>query len=150
MTTVNFHILFTTVLVLAVAAAAPATAQTYYKWIDDIGTVHYTARPPADRDYERVDVSAPPPSNSQALPQADAEPAETAEDVQMPRRAAPDPEVVRARCRQARENLFWLESKQRIRVEEDDGSQRFVDADERERLIDEARTTIEEWCTEDG
>lgn len=146
----NFRILFPIVLVLAAAAAAPATAQTYYKWTDDNGTVHFTAQPPADRDYETIDASTRLLGNADAVPDAGTEPAETAADVQMPRRAPPDPEVVRARCEQARENLFWLESKQRIRVEEDDGSQRFVDADERERLIDEARTAVEEWCTEDG
>lgn len=138
------------VFLCALLAAAPAAAKTYYKWTDENGTVHFTADPPADRDYETINTSGQVTGRSgdQARP-APAEEAEDAEDVQMPREAAPDPEVVAARCEQARENLFWLQSKRRILVEGEDGSETFADPEEQQRLIEESQAVIDEWCQED-
>jgi len=138
------------VLLCAILVAAPAAARTYYKWTDDNGTVHFTAEPPSDRDYESINTSGQVTGSSQtpaqpAAPQAE----ESAPDVQMPRQAAPDPEVVAARCQQARENLFWLQSKRRIVIENDDGSETFIDADEQQRLMEENQALIDEWC-QDG
>jgi hypothetical protein len=147
---VNVRILIPTLFLLALTPTGPVAAQTYYKWTDDNGTVHFTAQPPVDREYERVTASMGRLGNADVASELDSEPAESADDVQMPRRAPPDPEVVEARCQQARENLFWLESKQRIRVEEDDGTQRYVDNDERERLLEDARTAVDDWCDEGG
>ena len=135
----------------AALGAAPAMAKTYYKWTDDNGTVHFTAEPPNDRNYEIINTSGQVTGSSRARaetvqPQAQ----QAAEEVQMPRQAAPDPEVVAARCEQARENLFWLQSKRRIIVENDDGSETFIDADEQQRLMEENQALIDEWCQDDG
>lgn len=137
------------VFLCALLVAAPAAARTYYKWTDDNGTVHFTAEPPNDRDYESINTSGQVTGSSQPAPPAAPQAREGAEDVQMPRQAAPDPEVVAARCQQARENLFWLQSKRRIVIENDDGSETFIDADEQQRLIDENQALIDEWC-QDG
>lgn len=138
-------------LLCALLAAAPAAARTYYKWTDDNGTVHFTAEPPNDRDYETISTSGQVTGSSAAQPVDATPPAqETAEDVQMPRQAAPDPELVAARCEQARENLFWLQSKRRIVVENDDGSETFIDAEEQQRMIEENQALIDEWCSDEG
>lgn len=143
-----------TLLVLflcALLAAAPATAKTYYKWTDDNGTVHFTAEPPNDRDYETINTSGQVTGSSRTEAEPpEAQTGQSAEDVQMPRQAAPDPEAVAARCAQARENLFWLQSKRRIVVENDDGSETFIDAEEQQRLIEESQALIDEWCQDDG
>ena len=135
----------------AALVAAPAAAKTYYKWTDDNGTVHFTAEPPNDRDYETINTTGQVTGSSrtQAEP-AQPETQQAAEEVQMPRQAAPDPEAVAARCKQARENLFWLQSKRRIVVESDDGSETFIDADEQQRLIEENQALIDEWCDDNG
>lgn len=135
------------VLLCVLLAATPVAAQTYYKWTDDNGTVHFTAEPPPDREYETVDTygqvtgsspapdDAPPPTGGEEQPESGT-----------PREAAPDPEAVAARCQEARENLFWLQSNRRIIVENDDGSEDFIDADEQQRLIEENQALIDEWC----
>ena len=134
-------------LLFTLLAAAPVAAETYYKWIDDSGTVHFTAQPPADREYKIIDTSgqitgvSPAPANT---PPAAGEDEEAR--AQMPREAAPDPEVVEARCQQARENLFWLQSKRRIIVENDDGGETFIDAERQQQLIEENQALISEWC----
>lgn len=132
-------------------AAAPVAAKTYYKWTDDIGTVHFSAEPPNDREYETVDTSGRITSIAPVQSETSQEAAQdAAEEVQMPREAAPDPEVVAARCKQAQENLFWLQSKRRIVVENDDGSETFIDAEEQQRLIEENQALIDEWCQNNG
>lgn len=136
-------------ILCALLVAAPAAARTYYKWTDDSGTVHFTAEPPSDRDYETINTSGQVIGSSQA-PAQPAQTQETAEDVQMPRQGAPDPEVVAARCRQARENLVWLQSNRRIVVENDDGSETFIDADEQQQLIEDNQALLDEWCRDEG
>ncbi len=139
------------VLLCALLVSAPAAARTYYKWTDENGTVHFTSEPPIDRDYETINTAGLVTGSSRT--QGEAEPTqsqESPEDVQMPRQAPPDPEVVAARCEQARENLFWLQSHRRIIVENDDGSETFIDADEQQRMIEENQALIDEWCREDG
>jgi len=142
--------LITLSLLCGLLVAPPAAAQTYYKWTDENGTVHFTAEPPADREYETVNTvgqitgSSPAPAN--AAPPASEEQAPQA---RMPREAAPDPEMIAERCKQARENLFWLQSKRRIIVENDDGSETFIDQEEQQRLMEENQALIEEWCNSD-
>lgn len=142
-------------LLCALLVAAPAAARTYYKWTGDNGTVHFTAEPPDDRDYETITPAGQVTGTSRTQPeaapaQAQASGQEPAEDVQMPRQAAPDPELVAARCEQARENLFWLQSKRRIVVENDDGSETFIDPDQQQRMLEENQALIDEWCRDDG
>lgn len=125
-------------------------AQTYYKWTDDNGTVHFTAEPPQDRDFETIDTRGNVIASTRNDPAAQAPTADDEAEPQMPREAAPDPEMIEARCTQARENLFWLESQRRIIVEDDQGNDRFIDPEEQQRLIEENRALIEQWCNGDG
>jgi len=138
-------------LLFALLAAAPVAAETYYKWTDDNGTVHFTAQPPADREYQTINTSGQITGGSPVAANTPPPAGEMDEaQVQMPREGAPDPEVVEARCQQAREQLFWLQSKRRIIVEQDDGSETFIDADEQQRLIEENQALIDEWCQDQG
>ena len=144
-------------LALLLAASTSGWGQTYYKWTDDEGTTHFTASPPLDRPYETVNtsISVVTPSSAPAEPaagdrSADAEGDEAAAENAMPRRAEPDPEVVEARCAQARENLFWLENRRRIEVERADGTIELIEGEAREAQIAETRAFLEEWCSDDG
>ena len=133
---------------LLLAASMAAEAQTYYKWRDDAGTVHFTAEPPIDREYEAINTSGQVIGRSaeRAATAAEADAAETAATAQMPREGEVDPELIRQRCQQARENLFWLQANRRIVVERDDGTEEFIDADEQQRQIEQNRAFLEEWC----
>lgn len=128
------------------AWASPSEAQTYYKWTDDSGTVHFTAEPPQDRDFESIDTRGNVIASTRRDPASEAEAANDEAEPQMPREGEPDPEMIEARCTQARENLFWLESQRRIIVEDDQGNDRFIDPEEQQRLIEENRALIAQWC----
>lgn len=121
-----------------------------YKWRDDDGVIHYSARPPEGIDYEIVGVdtrddgeATEAADDSEAAPEpAAAEPPEQPEMA----RAEPDPELVAERCRQARQNMENLTQRPNIVVRGDDGEQRPIGDDERERMIREAQDFIDEWC----
>lgn len=129
-----------------------ASAQTYYKWRDAQGTVHFTAEPPIDKDYEVINTSGQVVGRSaDRSAAASAAGEETAQPAaQMPREAAIDPELIAQRCQQARENLYWLQANRRIVVERDDGSEEFIDAEEQQRQIEQNQAFIDEWCADQG
>lgn len=137
--------------IFALLAAPLVAAQTYYKWTDDNGTVHFTQEPPADSDYEIINTSgqvtgtSPSPQNAPP-PLGEASGAESAEEVQMPREAEPDPELLKARCRQAHENMFWLQNKRRVIIEDDDGNETFASAEKQLEMMEENQALIDEWC----
>lgn len=135
-------------MLLVLMLSTPALAQTYFKWVDDEGTVHFTAEPPQDRAFERIDTSGNVIGRSEAPPADPNDPtsAEAQDEVQMPRQGQPDPEQVAARCAQARENLFWLENRRRIAVERDDGTEEFIEGDARTAMIEDTQALIDEWC----
>lgn len=125
-----------------------AMAQTYFKWVDDEGTVHFTAEPPQDRAYERIDTSGNVIGSSTPVT-TDPTGAEDdmAEDATaMPREGQVDSEELATRCAQARENMFWLENRRRIAVERHDGTEDFVEGDDRIRMIEETQAFLDEWC----
>jgi len=124
-----------------------ASAQTYYKWRDAAGTVHFTSEPPVDRDFEVINTSGQVIGSSSVAPTSASPSSETpAVEVQMPREAAIDPALIAQRCQQATENLYWLRANRRIIVERDDGSEEFIDADEQQRQIEQNQAFIDEWC----
>ena len=141
-------------LAVLLVASTSGWGQTYYKWTDDEGTTHFTSSPPQDRDYETVNTainvisraSTPAP----AAEQDQGEEGEMEEEAQMPRQAEPDPEVVEARCVQARENMYWLQNRRRIEVERADGSIEFVEGEAREAMIAETQAFLDEYCSDDA
>ncbi|MEM7053901.1 MAG: DUF4124 domain-containing protein [Pseudomonadota bacterium] len=142
-------LLWTAMLLVALMLSASADAQTYFKWTDDQGTVHFTAEPPQDRAYERIDTSGNVigHSDAEAVNPNDSNSDQRQNDaVQMPRQGEPDPEEVAARCAQARENLFWLENRRRIAVENPDGTEELVEGDARIEMVGETQAFIDEWC----
>lgn len=149
-----FKALASILLAAALGLLAPAgdalADDTVYKWMDEDGVVHYSARPPEGIEYEIVGVDTRDESRAtEAADDRDAAPetaaAEPPEQPEMAR-AEPDPELVAARCQQARQNLQNLTQRPNIVVRGDDGEQRQIGDDERQRMIDEARAFIDEWC----
>ncbi|MGK7296430.1 MAG: DUF4124 domain-containing protein [Candidatus Wenzhouxiangella sp. M2_3B_020] len=139
-------------LMLAAVAVEPAEARTYYKWVDDKGTTHFTAEPPNDRDYDVISTTGQRLGNrafEPANPSSREAPPEPEPAPQLPREAelsADERERLAAQCEQARQNLQVLQTRSRIVVEEDDGTQRVAGEEDRQRLIDEAQALIREYC----
>ena len=129
---------------LTVAAMAAAT-ETIFTWIDDDGVQHFSAQPPEGRDYRIVQMLG-----SGAVPAADE--ADSAPAASPPPRLSeispgqPDPDVVRERCAQARDNLEILMQDRPLLMRQEDGEPQPLDDEARQQLIDEAQSFIDEWC----
>lgn len=146
----------TVVLSLAMLLAALATApdamaqETIYKWTDEEGVVHYTARPPEGVDYERVDVKNQRSESSAAEAGAreEAESERSSIPPEQPEMAAegPDPAMVAERCQQARSNIENLTQRSNVLIRDDSGQRRQITNEERQRMLREARDFIDEWC----
>jgi len=78
--TVTRRILQTLFCVLALLAALPALGQTFYKWTDDRGVVHFSDAPPSNaKGVEERVVNAPPivRQSGDATPEPGAEAGQT-------------------------------------------------------------------------
>ncbi|MEE4303408.1 MAG: DUF4124 domain-containing protein [Wenzhouxiangella sp.] len=131
---------------------AVAQEQTIYKWVDEEGVVHYTARPPEGIDYEEVGIETREPVESATAGGEMADSGETAPAEGIPpaqpemAAAEPDPEMVAERCAQARRNIENLTQRANVLIRGDDGEQRQISDEERQRMLQEARDFIDEWC----
>lgn len=140
-------------LLAALTAQPQAVAQeTIYKWMDEEGVVHYTARPPEGIDYEVVDVR----NSDQSGDQSSGAEGESGDDgasassvpPEQPEMAAsePDPEMVAERCEQARRNVENLTQRSNVLIAGDDGERRQITDEERETMLEDARAFMDEWC----
>ncbi|AKS40827.1 DUF4124 domain-containing protein [Wenzhouxiangella marina] len=136
--------------------ALPAHAQDeIYKWVDEDGVTHFSTQPPENVNYQRLDVRtrrttdvAPRTvgESEEGGDRADAAELGTLPEIPQIAAEAPDPELVAERCEQARENLMWLTERTRLSTEDEEGNRRVISEEERQRLIEETRAFITEWC----
>ncbi len=139
------------------ATASHAQPEKYYKWVDDEGSVHYSARPPRDRPAQLIKV-APEPARPAALPASPATPdampapagsaAEPATD--NPANAA-TARVLAAEaatnCEIARKNLNALNTRARVRIRDDKtGEFRFLTADEHAQWVRDSEAGVRDNC----
>ena len=149
---------------LALILAVASSAAEYYTWVDESGVVNYSERQPqgfsADHitgsqrfGYQRnVPDPAPDPNRTSENEQA---PAGAMDDAAIEaqiagERARFDQEIAAAKksnCAIGKRNLAQLEAYARIRVRDDDGTERVLDDSEKSERIDKARQTIRENCT---
>ncbi|MCM0611003.1 DUF4124 domain-containing protein [Marinobacter sediminum] len=142
--------ILTLTLLLAVVPGVAMSASVY-KWTDKNGVTHFGDRQPTGKKSEKLNVRSGTSSQSASNRQS---PQERMDDVQQQQ----EDETVRQRetaqqearrkqreanCATARSNLEVIDSKARIRVEEN-GEQRYLSPEE----ISEQRRKFEEIATE--
>lgn len=133
---------------LGMLSSPTMAAKSYYKWVDENGVTHYSARKPHDKESEAISVTtglsrddSDQPSPAENSAQADA--ASTSEDP-----AAEDPEANKdpERCEIAKSNLKILNESARIREATEDGSFRYLSDDEKGQRKETAQQAITESC----
>jgi hypothetical protein len=152
----KFLMVITTTMLAAGLCLGSASAQAQeeiYKWVDEDGVTHFSARPPEGVEYDRITtrnnvVSRIAPQTVGETEDLEQEPdannmlPELAEvDVQQP-----DPELVAQRCEEARSNLSWMTQRVQINRENEDGEIERLTEDERQQMIQETQAFIDEWC----
>ncbi|MCW8196114.1 DUF4124 domain-containing protein [Proteobacteria bacterium 005FR1] len=131
--------------ILAAGMPLANAATNYYKWTDEKGVTHYSARKPHDREAEVIRVSS-----GQTVPAAaESKSQSAAKTVQAPRGGSTgpadnlkDPE----RCETARNNLETLRANARVRMKGEDGEIRYLSEEEKAEKTQEFEQAVAESC----
>lgn len=135
---------------LALTLAVPAFANEIYRWVDDDGVVHFGDRPEHER-AESLTVRTAPPTPAQA-PEEDAADGASgdAPDASDELFAAPPEDEVeaarRANCEIASERYERMSRAPRLYREGADGERLYLEDEEVEAALAEARDAVDEWC----
>jgi len=138
-------------------SAGSALAEDIYRWVDENGTVHFDARPPAGVDAERVSSFSPAASSSEsetdtpdspfAVP-GQPSPAQVAREERM-KRAQEQREKkaeMEPQCEAMRQRVEEIEPHTRVIVQDDDGTVRRLEDQERMDLLAQAKDFIAKYC----
>jgi hypothetical protein len=124
------------VLICLLMISPVALAEQFYKWQDDKGVWHYSAKPPKDQPADKLQVRS-------AATRAESE-EEEGEDAEKPKKnAAPVP----PNCVAARQNLLALNSSQKVSKDTDgDGVPEELTLDQHQEEIGLAQRQIAAFC----
>jgi hypothetical protein len=156
------------VLSASLAWSAPLFAQSssVYTWTDETGVVHVSDSPREDGNSDRIRVEgAYKPGSSDAYPEANAAPAETAgvDSEEVPLSAAQQrrEQIAEARvqrqeaeaearkqCGRHRQRLTQMEPARRVFYINEEGEQVRMDDDERMGAIEESKAYLARYCDE--
>lgn len=140
-----------TAIGLALTLAVPAAANEIYRWVDDDGVVHFGDRPDHERAEPLTVRTAPPtPAQVPEQPPADSAAAEGPAASDELFAAPPEDEVEaarRANCEIADERYERMSRAPRLYREGPDGERLYLEDDEVEAALSEAREAVEEWCS---
>lgn len=130
--------------VLLVGMSAAHAARDYYKWTDESGVTHYSARKPHNREAEVISVRtgqpvattpASTPRNSTSQDPRTASTGETDTSLK-------DPE----RCETARNNLETLRNNAKVRMKDESGEIHYLSEEEKAEKIREFEEAARESC----
>ena len=142
-------------LSLMLLAAPMAHGAEYYTWVDENGVTNYAERQPKGYVVERVEkeqnfgyptrnrqlVEAPPPPQLDTGPTADEA---AAEEIA---RAAAELEAARTNnCDIGKKNYAQLKVFARLRIEDEDGTSRYMTPEEKQEQTEAAQKLIAENC----
>ena len=149
---------FAVVLSIFALSTSLEAAEDYYTWVDENGVTNYAERNPqgyqaryitkTQRFGQRI---APTPEATPGIPDApQGAPPVDPDDVISEERAAISAEIASAKksnCDIGKKNLARLEMFSRVRVTDEKGESRTLNADEKSAKEEEARKIIRENCT---
>ncbi len=133
--------LFSAIVVTASFCAASAVfAESYYRWKDETGQVHYGSRPP--HGVEAVKIKAHGGGTSEVESDKASQKMTQEEKV--------DPQAIIAQrqkqCEEERNRLSTLKSSGRIRMTQEDGSTRYLTAEEVAKEVKMSQEFLKEAC----
>ena len=126
---------------------APLQAGEIHKWVDADGNIHYGDAPPVDVNSQNVRVQRAPSNPGRALPRLlNDEEAENSDGTTA--RQGPDPDATpeEIACFNAREDLEVIANSDRIRLQQADGSSRYMTAEEIASRRTQAEADVAQFC----
>lgn len=124
--------------------ASPSLAANYFKWTDENGVTHYSARKPVGYDAEVVRISA----GGRSQPQESEAGASQSQNQQQASQtsATPEPEKDEERCSWAKSTLETLRNHNRVRMVDENGQLRFLTEEEKAEQRRKAEEAVNEAC----
>ncbi len=113
-----------------------------YKWVDGDGNVHYSQKPPRDKQYKRLKAPAPAPETTQPLYKSTKKTDKTAKTLAA--ESAKNQKLRETNCTNAKEHLNKYTLYRRFR--DKDGNVTTVNDNERAKQIKEAKQAINDFC----
>jgi hypothetical protein len=121
-------------------------AQDYYKWTDENGVTHYSARKPHNQAAEVISIKT---GQRVAVPAPSQRSTSTGPSTETARQSSggsggnlKDPE----RCKNAQDNLETMRSNARVRMREENGEIRYLSEEEKAQKIQEFEKAMAESC----
>ena len=139
--------LLTMAIIASLICSTAMAAKDYYKWVDENGVTHYSARKPVNVETETISVSTGLPRDENGNP-VQVEDNATANNAGASQTAAATPEDNKdpERCEAAQRNLRIISENARIRERQEDGTTRFLTQEEIEQRKNLAERAINESC----
>jgi hypothetical protein len=145
-----------TLLFLALAVYLVSTQAGIYRWVDDEGVTIYSQTKPATGDAVEIKSSSPPPASKPAAQKQLDTLQQQTNDAQQKREsrkeeqraAAEDAQIRRENCEAAKHNLDLYTNLGRRVVKGPDGKYSRPSEEVRQQRIEEAKKSIEEFCSE--
>ncbi|VUD68307.1 hypothetical protein TDB9533_04091 [Thalassocella blandensis] len=127
-------------------ATSISYAENYYRWKDANGQIHYGSRPPVGVEAEKVKTyggrSSATETNSSAETSENPDETGGSADVDTQKIAAEQ----KKQCDQERQRLATLKSTSRIRMKDNDGKTRYLNADEVSNEISMSQEFLNDAC----
>lgn len=145
-----YQICLSTVITLSVAVLAQAAT---YKWVDKDGHTHYSQQPPADTNYEKLNIrSDSHSSGSSSAPTDQSAPATGSSSsgnndqgsAVIKEEMAKGEEQRQKKCELAKKALETYTVYRRVR--DKDGNVIYLDDNERAKRIEDSKAAIKEFC----
>ncbi|CAH0992308.1 hypothetical protein SIN8267_02427 [Sinobacterium norvegicum] len=143
--------LLTAVLLLMLTSlsisSAYAAKQSYYRWNDASGNVHYGKHPPAGADAVLVDIHTGKVIPRTPAAEDTAATGEAATESQQPeQQSGLEPGEAERICGEAKKHLELVQRPGIIRMRDEDGNPYVLDDAAKKREMDNAREAIKTYC----
>ena len=126
---------------LLLMVSTSLSAGSIQKWVDENGNVHYGDAPPLTTKTENVRVQSAPSNPGKALPRLnDGNEQQAAGD------GAMSEEQSMISCENARADLIVIDNNSRVKLQEADGSSRFLTPEEIQERRKVAQADVEKYC----
>ncbi|WP_461538756.1 DUF4124 domain-containing protein [Spongorhabdus nitratireducens] len=147
----RYFLIFTITAKLLVCSSF-LSAEILYKWNDKDGITHFGAHPPTEAiNIETVEIEDTP-GDTEAKSWQTIRQEQQASDKAAQDATSLDQALDAARkdknalCQQAKQARIDLESRHRVRLQQEDGSYRVLSQEEKEAQIKQAEEAIAEYC----
>ena len=131
-------VLLTMLMIIAGSASAGL-----YKWVDNEGNVHYSQKPPRDKQFKRLKTPPPAPDDSKPLYQS-SKPADKSKGGTAKAETAKNEKIRAENCEKAKKALTNYQLHRRMRDKA--GNVTVIDDNERAKQIESAKKAITNYC----